>query len=129
MKRTDLIPVMLLVPVLAFVGMQAMHTRAIPATTAAASLAPASRAHKHRATANHTTESAASIVDNSDDNATLDADVDAKTRDVLDIRRRIQLGENGTYIGEILGERDSALARWPERVTTPVRVWVGSGPA
>jgi hypothetical protein len=128
MKRTDLIPVLLLMPVLGFVAVQALHTRAITATSQAASLAPASRAHKHRATS-LTTESSASIADNSDDNATLDADLDAKTRDVLDIRRRIQLGENGTYIGEILSERDSALARWPERLTTPVRVWVGNGPA
>jgi Matrixin len=127
MKRTDLIPVLLLLPVLGFVVVQALHTRAITATSQAASLAPASRAHKHRA--NRTTESAASIADDSDDNATIDADADSKTRDVLDIRRRIQLGENGTYIGEILSERDSALARWPERLTTPVRVWVGSGPA
>ncbi len=127
MKRTDLIPVLLLLPVLGFVAVQALHTRAITATSQAASLAPASRAHKHRA--NRTTESAASIADDSDDNATIDADADGKSRDVLDIRRRIQLGENGTYIGEILSERDSALARWPERLTTPVRVWVGSGPA
>ncbi len=128
MKRTDLIPALLLLPVLGFVAVQATRTRAITATSAEASLAPASRAHKLRS-ANRTTESAASIADNPDDNATLDADVDTKSRDVLDIRRRIQLGENGTYIGEILGERDSALARWPDRQTTPVRVWVGNGPA
>jgi hypothetical protein len=129
MKRTDLIPVLLLMPVLGFIAVQAMNTRTITATSQAASLAPASRAHKHRAS-NHTTESAASIGDdNTDADDALDADVDGKTRDVLDIRRRIQLGENGTYIGEILGERDSALARWPDRLTTPVRVWVGSGPA
>lgn len=128
MKRTDLIPVLLLVPVLAFVGVQAMHMRTITATSQAASLAPASRVHKHRG-ATRTTESAASIVEGDDASAAMDADVDTKARDVLDIRRRIQLGENGTYIGEILGERDSALARWPERVTTPVRVWVGSGPS
>jgi len=129
MKRTDLIPALLLIPVLGFVAVQAMHTRAITATTQAASLAPAAHGHARR-TANHSTESAASIADvDADANAALDADVDAKTRDVLDIRRRIQLGENGTYIGEILGERDSALARWPERITTPVRVWVGSSPA
>jgi hypothetical protein len=129
MKRTDLIPALLLIPVLGFVAVQAMHTRAITATTQAASLAPATRVHTRHA-ASHTTESAASIADvDADANTAIDADVDTKTRDVLDIRRRIQLGENGTYIGEILGERDSALARWPERITTPVRVWVGSSPA
>src|SRR6478672_10242053 len=129
MKRTDLIPGFLLLPVLGFVAVQALHTRSITATTQAASLAPATRVHVRHA-ASHTTESAASIADvDADANAALAADVDSKTRDVLDIRRRIQLGENGTYIGEILGERDSALARWPERITTPVRVWVGSAPA
>lgn len=128
MKRTDLIPVLLLMPVLGFVAVQAMHTHAITATSQAASLAPASRVHARHA-ASRTTASAASISDGETDaNAAVDADANTKARDVLDIRRRIQLGENGTYIGEILGERDSALARWPERVTTPVRVWVGSAP-
>jgi hypothetical protein len=128
MKRTDLIPALLLLPVLGFVAVQAVHTRAITATTQAASLAPATRGHARR-TANHSTTNAATIADvDADANGALEADVDAKTRDVLDIRRRIQLGENGTYIGEILDERDSALARWPERITTPVRVWVGSNP-
>ncbi len=47
MKRTDLIPVMLLLPVFGFVAVQAMHTRAITATSAEASLAPASRFHAH----------------------------------------------------------------------------------
>jgi hypothetical protein len=118
----------LIMPVLGFVAVQAMHARAITATTQAASLAPASRVHKRHA-ASHATESASSISDGETDaNTVVDADADTKARDVLDIRRRIQLGENGTYIGEILGERDSALARWPERVTTPVRVWVGNSP-
>jgi hypothetical protein len=128
MKRTDLIPLVLLMPVLGFVAVQAMHTRAITATTQAASLAPASRVHKRHA-ASRTTGSASSISDGEmDANMAVDADADTKARDVLDIRRRIQLGENGTYIGEILGERDSALARWPERLATPVRVWVGNSP-
>lgn len=128
MKRTDLIPVLLLVPVLGFVAVQAMHMPAITATTQAASLAPASRVHKRHA-ASRAIESASSISDGETDASTaVDVDADTKARDVLDIRRRIQLGENGTYIGEILGERDSALARWPERVTTPVRVWVGNSP-
>ncbi|MFL5577271.1 MAG: matrixin family metalloprotease [Gemmatimonadaceae bacterium] len=33
----------------------------------------------------------------------------------------------GTYLGEILAERDSSLARWPDRVASPVRVWVERG--
>jgi hypothetical protein len=44
-----------------------------------------------------------------------------------DRRRRIALGTAGTYIDEILLARDSALARWPERIARPLRVYVGDG--
>ncbi len=54
---------------------------------------------------------------------------DPAARDVADIRHRLTLGERGTYIGEILLVRDSGLARWPERVVNPLRVWVASGRA
>jgi hypothetical protein len=45
-------------------------------------------------------------------------------RDVEAIRRRIREGEPGTYIGEILLDHDSALARWPDRSAKPLKVWV-----
>ncbi len=126
MKRTDLIPALLLLPVLGFVAVQALHTHSLTATSQAASLAPAARLHGHRATTRNsgTTEAVAA----GEMDANVAAELDAKKRDVLDIRRRIELGATGTYIGEILGERDSALARWPERLAPPVRVWVGSNP-
>ena len=126
MKRTDLIPALLLLPLLGFVAVQAMRTHSITATSQAASLAPAVRERAHRAASRNsrTTEAAAA----GEMDATVAADFDAKKADVLDTRRRIELGATGTYIGEILGERDSALARWPERLGTPVRVWVGSSP-
>ncbi len=47
---------------------------------------------------------------------------DAST--VRERRRRISLGAPGTYIGELLASRDSALARWPDRTARPLRVWV-----
>ena len=40
------------------------------------------------------------------------------------IRRRLAEGGAGTYIGEMLTERDSALARWPDRHGVPLRIWV-----
>lgn len=40
------------------------------------------------------------------------------------IRRRLAERGVGTYIGEMLTERDSALARWPDRRGAPLRVWV-----
>ncbi|GAB1344107.1 matrixin family metalloprotease [Gemmatimonas sp.] len=41
-----------------------------------------------------------------------------------DTRRRIATGMQGTYIDELLAARDSAIARWPERTTRPLRVFV-----
>ena len=39
---------------------------------------------------------------------------------------RLLLAESaqGTYIAEILAERDSALARWPDRGDSPLTVWI-----
>jgi len=126
MKRTDLIPALLLLPVLGFVAVQAVHTHDLTATSQAASLAPAARVHAHRAVNRNSSTTEMASTGEMDVSAV--ADVDAKKRDVLDIRRRIELGATGTYIGEILDERDSALARWPDRLAPPVRVWVGSSP-
>lgn len=41
-----------------------------------------------------------------------------------EIRRRVHDSEAGTYIGEILLERDSSLARWPDRHGIPLTVWI-----
>lgn len=50
-------------------------------------------------------------------------------RDVEEIRRRLREGAAGTYVGELLLQRDSALARWPDRRSRPLRVWVQSAPS
>src|SRR6185437_1609119 len=39
------------------------------------------------------------------------------------VRRRLRRDEPGTYIGEILQQRDSSLARWPDR-DRPLAVWI-----
>ena len=52
------------------------------------------------------------------------ADDVSSPRDVDDIRRRLREGSAGTYVNELLLQRDSALARWPDRRTRPLRVWV-----
>jgi hypothetical protein len=44
--------------------------------------------------------------------------------DHADLRRRVHDSEAGTYIGEILLERDSSLARWPDRHGVPLTVWI-----
>src|SRR3954471_6987705 len=50
-------------------------------------------------------------------------DVSAR-RDLDDIRRRLHDGSPGTYVDELLLQRDSALARWPDRRNRPLRVWI-----
>jgi hypothetical protein len=43
---------------------------------------------------------------------------------LADVRRRVRNEQAGTYIGDILLERDSALARWPDRKGVPLTVWI-----
>ncbi len=45
-------------------------------------------------------------------------------RDANEVKRKLQQAEPGTYIGEILLTRDSALARWHERTQHPLHVWI-----
>lgn len=46
---------------------------------------------------------------------------------VDEARKRIASGMAGTYIDELLTARDSAISRWPDRVTRPLRVFVRDG--
>ena len=41
-----------------------------------------------------------------------------------EVLRRLKRGSHGTYIGEILLERDSTLVRWADRRGAPLTVWV-----
>jgi hypothetical protein len=50
------------------------------------------------------------------------------TIDRAELRRRIEVGSPGTYIADMLADRDSLLTRWPERTIEPVRVWIQRGP-
>jgi len=58
-----------------------------------------------------------------DDPTATRAGADGGDRDALR-RRRLSDGAVGTYVGEILLERDSALSRWPTHVAEPLTVWV-----
>lgn len=119
MKRFDLLPALLLVPVLGFVTYQAMNAPGRTATTQAAVLAPTAKAPPR------------GVPDSADPprgvERTRMAPPTEADRDVAEIRRHLHEGEPGTYMGEIVRQRDSALARWPERIDKPIRVWIGSG--
>src|SRR4029453_7601020 len=45
----------------------------------------------------------------------------APPRDIEEIRRRLREGAPGTYVNELLLQRDSALARWHDRRSNPLR--------
>jgi predicted Zn-dependent protease len=45
-------------------------------------------------------------------------------RDAGEVKRRLKQAEPGTYIGEVLLTRDSALSRWHEHLDRPLRVWI-----
>src|SRR5207237_245009 len=53
--------------------------------------------------------------------APVGADLDEPGRAA--VRKRLRRDEPGTYIGEILQQRDSSLARWPDR-DRPLAVWI-----
>lgn len=46
------------------------------------------------------------------------------TDDSSPARDEILRAAHGTYIGRILLDRDSTLDRWPDRVASPIRVWI-----
>jgi predicted Zn-dependent protease len=50
--------------------------------------------------------------------------IDSEEPDRAAVRRRLQRDEQGTYISEILKQRDSSLARWPDRGDKPLTVWI-----
>lgn len=53
----------------------------------------------------------------------------APARDLDEIHRRLVQNQSGTYIGDILLARDSNIARWPDRTSRPLRVWIQSADA
>ncbi len=46
-----------------------------------------------------------------------------------ELRRRLAAGIGGTYMSALLRSRDSALTRWPDRTTRPLRVFIREGDA
>lgn len=44
--------------------------------------------------------------------------------DAAEVRRRLRKEAVGTYIGDVLRVRDSAIVRWPNAPTEPISVWI-----
>ncbi len=111
MKRFDLLPFALLLPVFGFVALETVRAPRLTSVSQAAEL------ELVRAAAPEIRVVRSGAVEASRESG----------RDLINTRERIRQGERGTYIGEILRSRDSALARWPDRLAQPIRVWIASG--
>ncbi|MBV9880798.1 MAG: matrixin family metalloprotease [Gemmatirosa sp.] len=116
MKRTELSLVAVLGALALFVGSESYqstlrlhHTRSVSSGTVAA-LAPN-----------------APTVRSSGGATTSELPLELRRMDKSDVKERLERDGAGTYIGELLADRDSALARWPDRVDHPLRIWIAAG--
>jgi hypothetical protein len=113
----ELIAVAMAAALLFFVGYQAIKT-----SRDAAARRPLPTARVPRDTALVAASTAESL--KTDSLSLQRASVAAKPIDRAELRRRIESGAPGTYIADMLADRDSLLTRWPERTLEPIRVWV-----
>lgn len=129
MKKSDYIPIYIVAALAGFIIAQRMRLPARPAPPPAVT-----------SQAENPTESSGAIssgVDAATASGRAPDDVDAAmrrtsapppVRDVEDIRRQLRQGAAGTYLVAMLGQLDSALYRWTDRLADPLRVWVAPPP-
>jgi Matrixin len=108
MKRLDLLVTCTLAALAAFVGSQVLETRQLHAAR---------------------TQNGEPVVSDSGEAADEARDeVTARSYryspEAEDARRRIELASTSTFIGEVLLAHDSSLARWAERRSDPLRIWI-----
>lgn len=109
MKRLDMVVASSLGILAAFVGSQALETRQL-------------RAERSRNGEPVVTEGSTRVASGEMTSAPRVRPSDEPS--VADVRRRLELSSSSTYIADVLSSHDSALARWPERRTEPLRVWI-----
>lgn len=108
MKRLDLVFASSLAALAAFVGAEALETRQ----------ALASRTGKGETiVTNEGPAVAATLV-------TAASGRENRLPDAEDVKRRLTREGARTYIGEVLAAHDSSLARWADRRSEPLRVWI-----
>jgi len=130
MRRPEFVLVPALVVIAAWIALQASQVRGFPTKSlSAARLGDALPARSRKTTDESEVSGVRDVASRERIAATgtvlsrAPSDV-TPARDLDEIRRRIAQNEPGTYIGEILAERDSNIARWPDRTSHPLRVWV-----
>ncbi|MFI5227680.1 MAG: matrixin family metalloprotease [Gemmatimonadales bacterium] len=94
----------------------------IGATVVAAKRSPVEPGRVSTAVAPATTETATGAIARAF--TAVDPRLTTTDEERSEARRRLRRGAAGTYIGDILRERDSSLSRWPDRRGKPLTVWI-----
>ena len=108
MKRLDLLVTCTLAALAAFVGSQVLETRQLHAA----------RTQNGEPVVS---ENGVAVVASAGDDI---ARPYRYSPEAEDARRRIELASTSTFIGEVLMAHDSSLARWAERRSDPLRIWI-----
>ena len=127
MKTLDWIPIALIGGVVVFVGVQVVAAPARPQAppTVTDSVTVPAPIPKRSKPAVVSTEARATARDSGLTTTRNDrASAPPPVRDTADIARRIALGRGGTYIDAVIEQQHGILYRWPERIFTPLRIWV-----
>lgn len=123
MRIREAIPIVLLLPIFGFIAYVVVEQR-IEAEQQATEAAIA-RAPLADTTPAEPPPAAAAVPDSQPvQSAEGSAAPTPPANEGLELRRRLISASSGTYIDEIIAERDSGLARWHERVDNPLRIWV-----
>lgn len=119
MKRLDLALLTVLSSFAAFVAVQARETSVISHER---------EEHGEAAALTRTTGKSGSI-ERSVFSAARRPVIAAKARGIVgpdEVLRRLRERSSGTFISDVIIAHDSALARWPDRLVNPLRVWIQS---
>lgn len=129
MKKTDLLPVLIVALLAGFIIAQRMRLPARPEPASATSAdSGATDASSPTEPSTATAIAAAGRPPDDVDATVRMTSAPPPVRDVADIRRRLRLGESGTYLAAMLKQLDSSLYRWNDRLADPLRVWIAPPP-
>jgi len=126
MRVREALPLLLLMPVIGFIGYAVMDQRQRADDERAAEMA--SRPIVQDSAPAATAPAAPPVVE-SGGSAEPPPPPSTAASGRTEILRAINTAGSTTYLNEVIVERDSGLARWPERIEQPLRIWVQDGKA
>jgi len=126
MKTAESVLAVCVLGLACFIGGQTMGSQHSPLHSEAAGAIETGRAARSK-TRNPDREPQQSLAPHSADGETVVASPNISSERSLEpheLRARLNESTAGTYIDDLLTARDSALTRWPDRLSRPLRVWV-----